>query len=192
MPAEKKFYAFDKSSGASTGFALAKSRARVYLFITAYPTDGAASTAGPSCGDPAHIFIPQPCFGGPIHIGPPPFLRRRAGCRDERPCGPILRDFFWSCQKKPLRLQRRPTAAGNCAARRAVGSLSVDRRAAHLPPGAAWASPAVQGRWRLRSRRRRGVGDLRILPKNRRPSAPLRPRLRASTSPTSRGGFCVA
>ena len=37
------------------------------------------------------------------------------------------------------------------------------------------ASPAVQGRWRLRSRRRRGVGGLRILPEERRPIPPLRP-----------------
>ena len=54
------------------------------------------------------------------------------------------------------------------------------------------ASPAVQGRWRLRSRRRRGVWSLCILPKKRRLSAPLRPHFRAATSPTSRGGFYVA
>ena len=31
----------------------------------------------------------------------------RAGCRDERPCDPFLRDFFCLRQKKPLRLQRK-------------------------------------------------------------------------------------
>ena len=71
------------------------------------------------------------------------------GCRDGRPCDLFLRDFFCLRQKKPLRLQRRPTAAGNCAARPTVGSLSVDRAqpiASLSQPGFASLAPLAVGR----------------------------------------------
>ena len=78
--------------------------------------------------------------------------------------------------RKPIAEKPRHLCLGFCSTRPALR--------ARFARAAALASPAAQGRWRLRSRRRRGVGGLRILPKKRRPSAPLRPRLRASTSPT--------
>ena len=94
-----------------------------------------------------------------------------------RPCSTVR--FAKTCNRKPGEL----SLPGFCFTRRA---LCV----AQLPPDALFLGSPFKGS--CRRSRLRGGGTLRILPKEYKFIPPLRPRLRASASPSQRGRLWVS
>ena len=112
--------------------------------------------------------------GNPRRGFPPPgcaWRQRAVPCSTGR--------FAETYNRKPGEL----SLPGFCATLRAL-------RAAHLPPDALFLGSPFKGS--CRRSRLRGGGTLRILPKECKLIPPLRPRLRASTSPARQGRLWVS